>query len=189
MCVQELKEKYTQAKALGSRANELRVTMASLKQQLEQRRMQRAAADIAAGGTGAAAADAGDEDAGALAELGEQRAEYKAAFDSLRERKQDIERLQGLLERSRQQMAVRQAMSLCIVLQYGWIHWRAKLLLRVFVRTGAGTSPRLLLSAALENMPAALWWHWQTCGLGCDSDESSFFVGRLFVYDHVQAVT
>lgn len=111
--VQELKEKYTQAKALGARANELRVAMAAQKQQIEQRRMQRAAADIAAGGTGAAAAE-GDEDAGALAELAEQRAEYKAAFGSLREHKQDIERLQGLLERSRQQMAVRMAPRLCV---------------------------------------------------------------------------
>lgn len=116
--MQELKEKYTQAKALGSRANELRATMGALKQQVEQRRMQRAAADIAAGGTGAAAGDVGDENAGALAELAEQRAEYKAAFDSLRERKQDIERLQGLLERSRQQMAVRPAAWLCLVLTF-----------------------------------------------------------------------
>eukprot|EP00892_Ulva_mutabilis_P001049 jgi/Ulvmu1/10945/UM007_0124.1 len=101
----ELKEKYTQAKALGSQANALRTAMASLKQQLEQRRMQRAAADIAAGGSGALPDDAGEADADVRAELAERRAEYKAAFDGLRDRKLDIERLQGLLERSRQQMA------------------------------------------------------------------------------------
>lgn len=119
--MQELKEKYTQAKALGSQASVLRTAMESLKKQMEQRQMRRAAADIAAGGRGAVPEDGGDGDL--RAELAERRAEYKAAFDGLRERKMDIERLQGLLERSRQQMAVRSA-RLCACSRYSLMPMR-----------------------------------------------------------------
>ena len=109
VAVQELKEQYIRAKALGARANELKAEVAALKGALEQQRLSAAAADIAAGGDGqAAAAGHGDADISDItAKMEARKQEYRACFDELRDHKHAIEHLQKLLEQSRDRMAVR----------------------------------------------------------------------------------
>ena len=106
--MQELRERYESAKALGARANALKADVATLKATLERSRLAAAAADIAAGGDGAAAGGAATAADGELvAQMEAKKQEYRACFDELRDHKSAIEHLQKLLEQSRSRMAVR----------------------------------------------------------------------------------
>lgn len=107
LALQELKEKYIRAKALGARANELKAEVATLKASLERHRLSAAAADIAAGGDGQVATGGGDAAASEITATMEAcKQEYRACFDELRDHKHAIEHLQKLLEQSRERMAV-----------------------------------------------------------------------------------
>lgn len=107
-----LKEKYDAAKALAERVNRAREETNRLKTEIERRRVERAMASIVEGKTGDEAADGG-AGAGAGADAVEedlklsmdaQKTEYKAAFQSLRDMKTEIEHIQRLLEGNRVKM-------------------------------------------------------------------------------------
>jgi kinesin family member 6/9 len=106
--MQELKQKYLEAKALGASATNLKAAMGATKQALEHRRMQRSAASICEGGDGDLSGLEGEDiqERNIREKLMEQKTEYKAVFEKLRERKSEIEHLQRLLEQSRQQLVV-----------------------------------------------------------------------------------
>jgi hypothetical protein len=111
-----LKEKYDAAKALAERVNRAREETNRLKTEIERRRVERAMASIVEGKTGDEAADgvgAGAVGAGGGADAVEedlklsmdaQKTEYKAAFQSLRDMKTEIEHIQRLLEGNRVKM-------------------------------------------------------------------------------------
>lgn len=115
--MQELKEHYAAAKAHAAEASSVKGQVQAAKADLEQRRLRRSAADIASGGDGTSKKRDTSRDAEFAAEMSEdsrraeeiqtKTAQYKKAFDGLRERKHVIEALHARLENSRKQMAVR----------------------------------------------------------------------------------
>jgi uncharacterized protein with von Willebrand factor type A (vWA) domain len=103
--VQELRAKYTDAKALAAKANALKGDMNALKQRMERARLQRSAADIATGGDGAVTDHS--EDAADRQQLAAMRHEYSNVFEHLRDMKKEIEQLHGMMEASAKQLTVR----------------------------------------------------------------------------------
>jgi uncharacterized protein YukE len=114
--MQELKEHYAAAKVLAHEASTVKEEVQTVKADLEKRRLRRSAADIAAGGDGTGKklysskddelAEELSEDSRMAEQIKVNTAQYKKAFDGLRERKQVIEALHARLEHSRKQMAV-----------------------------------------------------------------------------------
>ena len=89
-----LKEKYTEAKALGQKVNERKKRISSLKALIEQRRIERAM-------TQEGAEEVDPEEERAKGAIEKEKAEYKQSFERLRQLKREIEHVQKLLEQSR----------------------------------------------------------------------------------------
>ena len=89
-----LKEKYTEAKALGKKVNERKKRISSLKALIEQRRIERAM-------TQEGAEEVDPEEERAKGAIEKEKAEYKQSFERLRQLKREIEHVQKLLEQSR----------------------------------------------------------------------------------------
>jgi ABC-type phosphate transport system auxiliary subunit len=105
--MQDLKEKYARAKALGAYANSLKQKLCATKAALERRRLSQAASDIANSGPSTAAAECVDtEEAALLAQIEELKTEYQGSIDELRSLKSAIEHLQLTLQQSRTRIQV-----------------------------------------------------------------------------------
>jgi len=96
-----LKQKYTEAKALGEQVNATKRRINELKVAVEQRRVERGMQGLS-GGEGSAADP--EEDRFKEAIEGE-KSKYKESFNRLRDHKKEIEHLQLLLEQSRVSLA------------------------------------------------------------------------------------
>ena len=97
-----LRDKYSAAKALGTRVNAARSRINSLKEAVEARRVERAMAGISGGaaaeGGGKESAEVDPEEESMVAEMGRCKEEYKEGFAMLKRMKAEIEYTQKLVE-------------------------------------------------------------------------------------------
>ncbi|PNW88606.1 hypothetical protein CHLRE_01g036800v5 [Chlamydomonas reinhardtii] len=98
---QLLKTKYDSAKSLGAAVNDSKGRINELRSAIEQRRMQRGAAAVAAGMSPEQLTDDDPEESRCKELMEQEKARYRDAFNQLRELKKEIEHLHLLLEQSR----------------------------------------------------------------------------------------
>ncbi|KAG2448578.1 hypothetical protein HYH02_006469 [Chlamydomonas schloesseri] len=98
---QLLKAKYDSAKSLGAAVNDSKGRINELRAAIEQRRMQRGAAAVAAGMSPEQLTDDDPEESRCKELMEQEKARYRDAFNQLRDLKKEIEHLHLLLEQSR----------------------------------------------------------------------------------------
>jgi len=100
---QNLKDKFVRAKELGGAVNAARNNINRLKAQITQRRVQRGV-DGLDSSSADAAAEPDAEEKQMLAQMEEEKTNYKQHFKTLKELKTEIEHLQHNLEKSRRKL-------------------------------------------------------------------------------------
>ncbi|KAG2448579.1 hypothetical protein HYH02_006470 [Chlamydomonas schloesseri] len=97
---QLLKAKYDSAKSLGAAVNDSEGRINELRAAIEQRRMQRGAAAVAAGMSPEQLTDDDPEESRCKELMEQEKARYRDAFNQLRDLKKEVEHLHLLLEQS-----------------------------------------------------------------------------------------